>query len=207
MPPPKTSRGLRRAMKRRSRRWRRREVVFFYLLMFLSLLVSLGEDHHSFVAFSRAVTPVVIAIGLALSRWPRSQQRMVTSLDDRAQVAHGVNFEQLTPEEQKEVMGEYRMGPHPVDWVPDERQEQCRLQAYDLAFRFLRVALPCLAAAYWAVYLWMPDGNWRVTSMDSPVVISWAAVFVISLPKVIEMWTEPDQFGESREVPVTWPAD
>ena len=28
---------------------------------------------------------------------------------------------------------------------------------------------------------------------DSPVIISWLIVFVISLPQVIEMWTEPDE--------------
>ena len=34
--------------------------------------------------------------------------------------------------------------------------------------------------------------------MDSPVVISWLVVFVISLPQQIEMWTEPDDVGEPR---------
>ena len=36
--------------------------------------------------------------------------------------------------------------------------------------------------------------------MDGPVMISWLAVFVISLPQVIEMWTQPDEVGEPRVV-------
>jgi hypothetical protein len=75
-----------------------------------------------------------------------------------------------------------------------------RLRANEAAFRFLRVALACFAAAYWMVYLWMPAGDWRDMLTDSPVLISWLVAFVISLPQQIEMWTEPDDVGEPRAV-------
>jgi hypothetical protein len=39
----------------------------------------------------------------------------------------------------------------------------------------------------------MPAGGWRDRLTDSPVIISWLVVFVISLPQIIEMWSEPDE--------------
>jgi hypothetical protein len=50
------------------------------------------------------------------------------------------------------------------------------------------------------IYLLMPAGEWKESLMDSPIVISWLVVFVITLPAVIEMWTEPDEAGEARVV-------
>lgn len=195
----KASWPLRAALKRRSRRWRRREVVTFYFLMLVSLLATLGADHHGFSHFGLTVCWLVIAIGEG-KRWRLSQQRWVTSLDDRAQVEHGMNFEQLSAAEQKEILRRYRLGRFLLDWTEDERQQASRMRANEAAFRFLRIALPCFAAAYWMVYLWMPAGAWRECLMDSPVLISWLVVFVISLPPVLEMWTEPDEAGEARAV-------
>ena len=38
---------------------------------------------------------------------------------------------------------------------------------------------------------------------DSPVIVSWLVVFVISLPQVIEMWTEPHEMpSEPRRTDV-----
>ena len=200
MPRSKASWALRGALKRRTQRWRRRQVFGFYLVMVTCLLMTVGGDHHGFNAFWQALFPILIAASEALSKWRRGQERWVTNLDDRAQVEHGVNFDELSAAEQKEILGRYRIGRHPVDWIPDERQNTARLRANDTAFRILRVALLCFAAAYWMVYLWMPAGPWKQALMDSPVVISWLVVFVISLPRVVEMWTEPDEIGEPRLV-------
>jgi hypothetical protein len=127
---------------------------------------------------------------------------VVKSLDDRAQVRHGVNFDQLSDAEQNEILQRYRVWGYVLDpdSNPDERQTALRLQANDAAFRFLRVALPCFAAVYWMVYLFVPAGELRETLMDSPVLIMWLVVFVINLPTTIEMWTEPDEVGEPRAV-------
>ncbi len=190
---------LRGALKRRTRKWRRRQVVGFYCLMFLWPLFTAGNDHHSFRHLFWAVYPLYVAIS-QLSHWRRTQQRVVTNLDDRAQVEHGVNFDQLSDAEQKEILWRYRIGTFRLDSIPDERQEMSRLRANEAAFRFLRVALMCFAAAYWMGYLWVPAGDWRDMLMDGPVVISWLVVFVISLPTQIEMWTEPDDIGEPRAV-------
>ena len=114
---------------------------------------------------------------------------VVKSLDDRAQVRHGVNFDQLSDAEQKEILERYRVWGYAIDpdSNPDERQTASRLRANDAAFRFLRVALPIFVAAYWAVYFLVPAGPWREALTDSPVLIMWLAVFVINLPLVIEM--------------------
>jgi hypothetical protein len=196
----KASPMLRRALKARTQRWRRRQVVGFYLMMLICSLLVLGDDHHGFHAMGRVLCPLVIACCLALGRWPRDQQRVVASLDDRALIEHGVGFDRLSEMEQQEVLREYRVGIYVMDRSLDERQEASRLRAFEAAFQFLRVGLPVLAGVYWMVYQWAPDGAWRDSMMDSPVVISWLAVFVISLPQVIVMWTEPDEVGEPKVV-------
>ena len=166
----------------------------------LALLVfTLGNDHHGFRHFCWAVYGILTAT-TQLSQWRRDQQRVVTNLDDRAQVEHGVNFDQLSDAEQKEILARYRIGTFRLDRIPDERQEVSRLRPNEAAFRFLRVALLCFAAVYWMVYPWMRAGDWKDMLTDSPAVISWLVVFVISLPLQIEMWTEPDDVGEPRVV-------
>jgi hypothetical protein len=161
----------------------------------------MGGDHHGFRHLVMAVSPIIVAL-TAVPRWSQMQRRVVTNLDDRAQVAHGVNFDQLREPEQKELLRKYRMGRYilDVDWVSDERQQAFRLQAKDAAYRFLRTALPWLVAAYWALYLLVPAGDASDALMDSPVMLSWLAVFVVTLPRVIEMWTEPEDIGEPRAV-------
>jgi hypothetical protein len=151
---------LRGALKRRTRRYRRRLVVRFYLVMSLCLLCSLGADHHSFRSFAFTVGLAIIGTGGVLGLW-RRERLVVKSLDDRAQVRHGVNFDQLSDAEQNEILQRYRVWGYVLDpdSNPDERQTALRLQANDAAFRFLRVALPCFAAAYWMVYLFVPAGS------------------------------------------------
>jgi hypothetical protein len=199
----KASWMLRGALKRRSRQYRRRQVISFYLLMAISLLVTLGADHHSFesVAFTVSLALIATGGGLGLSLAQRNPL-VVKSLDDRAQVRHGVNFDELSEAEQKEILQRYRVWGYVVDpdRNPDERRIALRLHANEAAFRFLRVALPIFAAAYWMVYLWAPSGKWRETLTDSPVLIMWLVVFVLNLPTVIELWTEPDEAGEPRAV-------
>jgi hypothetical protein len=188
--------ALRRALKRRTRRWRRRQVFFFYLSILGILAVTLGNDHRSFPRFLYAAVPILVFI-LAPLRRSRDRQRLVKSLDDRAQMERGINFDQLPPAAQKDTLARHRpLGAMP-DSVCDERQEMSRLRAGDAAFRFLRKALAGFAAAYWMVYLWVPSGDVRQMLMDSPVLISWLIVFVTSLPQVIEMWNEPDDSGEA----------
>ena len=192
----KASSRLRRALRWRTRRYRRRQVFWFYFIVAVSALTTLGDAHHRRVEVERALLYPAACAFIALkswSRWSYERWRCVSSLDDRAQVAHGLNFEELSDAEQKEILRRYQVGGRLLDETPDERQEAARLEANDAAFRFLRKTLLWFAAGYWAVWLWMPAGGWRDTLTDSPVIISWLAVFVISLPQVIELWNEPDE--------------
>lgn len=192
----KASARLRMALKWRTRRYRRRQVFSFYGLALLGAMVTLGGEHHRFRDIWWALYSPAICAKMALKDWSRSsylRRRCVSSLDDRAQVAHGLNFEQLSPDEQTEILRRYQVGGRYLDETPDERQEAARLQANDAAFRLLRRTLLWFAAAYWAAYLWMPAGGWRDVLTDSPVIISWLIVFVISLPQAIELWNEPDE--------------
>jgi hypothetical protein len=192
----KASSRLRRALKWRTRRYRRRQVFWFYLFMLLGAIRTLGGDHHRRRELEWALLLPAICALTALKDWSRrsySRWRCVSSLDDRAQVAHGLNFEQLSAAEQKEILRRYQVGGRLLDETLDERQAAASLQANAAAFRFLRPVLLWFAAGYWVVWLWMPAGGWRDMLTDNPVIISWLVVFVISLPQVIEMWTEPDE--------------
>jgi hypothetical protein len=131
------------------------------------------------------------------------QQRIVGSLDDRAQVAHCLNFDQLSEAEQGEILRKRLLGFRLVldsEGYGDERQEAFRLRAKDVAYRILKSALPWFLAVYWALYLWVQAGDLRDAFMDAPMMVSWLAVFVVALPSAIEMWTEPDEVGEARVV-------
>ena len=181
--------------KKRTQKWRRRHVIGIYLLALLIAPMRLGEDHHLFRHFHFSIYPIFIAF-VGVRNWYLGQRRIVTSLDDRAQLAHGVNFDELSAEEQKYLLRKYRVGSYllPVD----ERQQAFRLEAKGKAYRFLQTALPWFVAVYWALYLWIPAGRLRDALMDSPMIVSWLAVLIVTLPSAIEMWTEPDEIGEPR---------
>ena len=193
---------LKRAMKRRTRKWRRRQVVGFYMLMLLCPLISLGRDHHSWQHLFLAAYPILTIWGIS-RQWFRAQRRIVQGLDDWAQATRGLNFDQLAETEQGEILQKKPLLANRVldgEGHADERQEAFRLQAKDKAYRILRAALPWFVAVYWALYLWVPAGDWRDMFMDAPIIVSWLAVFVVTLPSAIEMWTEPDEVGEARVV-------
>ncbi len=198
----KASWQLRQALKKRTRKWRRRQVILFYVFMFLLINFQLGNDHHGRRHFWITINPIIIFWGVS-SQWFRAQQRIVQGLDDWAQAMHGLNFDQLAETEQKEILRKKLLGFRrvlDVEWYSDERQVAFRLQARDQAYRILKTALPWFVAVYWALYLWVPAGDWRDMFMDAPIVVSWLAVFVATLPSAIEMWTQPDEVGEARAV-------
>jgi hypothetical protein len=170
--------------------------------MFLIVNFQVGNDHHGRRHFWITINPIIIFWGVS-SQWFRAQRRIVQGLDDWAQVTHGLNFDQLAEAEQAAILQKKYLLAHRLldsEWNGDERQEAFRLQAKDAAYRFLRRALPWFVAGYWALYLWVPDGDWRDMFMDAPIVVSWLAVFVVTLPSAIEMWMEPDEVGEARVV-------
>ena len=118
----KASRETRTALKRRTRRYRRRSVVGFYAGLLMMLLITAGGDYHSF----RSALFIVCMLWTFWSdgRWSYMRRLVVSSLDDRAQVKHGVNFDQLSAEEQQTILRRYQMGRRVADAddYNDERQ-------------------------------------------------------------------------------------
>jgi hypothetical protein len=123
------------------------------------------------------------------------------TLEDSAQMQHGVEFDALTnPEREQLFQGRLR------DFVlgrvhRDEREAELRLRAEGAAYRLLRPGLVVVVAAYWAVCLLGPFEAERETLAVTAVVVTWIAVAVLVLPTMVRMWTQPDQVpGEPQLV-------
>jgi len=170
--------------------------------MLLVIPMSLGDHHRGGWHRLWGAYPILMMWGVG-AQWFRAQRRIVGGLDDWAQVAHGLNFDQLSEAEQAEILRKKYLLAHRVldsEWRTDERQETFRLQAKDAAYRILKNALPWFVAGYWGLCFLMPVGAARDALTNSPVMVSWLALFVVTLPSAIEMWTEPDDVGEARVV-------
>lgn len=195
----KASRALRNALKRRTRKWRQRQVGWFYLGNLL-FLIAAAIDPNRFHSFWWASFPVLASFSLG-AQWKRSQQGVVRGLDDMAQAEHGVNFDQLSEADQKEMLGrKYLLFGRRLGGFTDERQDTAQRQSADAASHIFRAVLPVLAAICWAIYLWAPPGRLRDALTNAPVLVSWLAWWVVTLPPVIEMWNEPDEPGDLRPV-------
>ncbi len=188
---------LRKALKHRTQKARRRRVLGFYASALVCLLMTLGADHGAYRGLVFAAAPVLIAMSLAVSRGLRNDPYiLIRSLDDRAQVEYGTNFDQLSDSAQKELLSRYRMFASPLDGLSEGRRRPSRPQVESSAFRFLTRALAWFVALYWILYWFVPAGVAREMLTDTPVLIALLAVFVISLPSVIEAWTVPDEVRE-----------
>jgi len=163
-------------------------------------MVTLGGDHHRRVELEKALLFPAMCAFLALKSWSRWSDEIRracrASMTGRRSNMDSTSSNFPRPNRRKSLGG--IRGGRLLDETLDKRQEAARLQANDAAFRFLRKALLWLVAAYWVVWLWMPAGGWRDMLTDSPVIISWLVAFVISLPVVIEMWSEPEE-GQRAE--------
>jgi hypothetical protein len=186
--------AFRQAMKFRTRRSRRLEV-----LMFFSLIVcGLSEAGRPFrwEQFGIATTPLVLAVGRIFTFWKWRRMTPVSSLDDRATLEYGVEFEQLTAAQQHEVLRRYQVGTYLLNHYPDELQTAREAEAHVRAYAAMRILLLPLVLVYWVGWLWLPQGRVRAGWTDAPTVLLWAALFVLALPQMIQMWTEPDDPGE-----------
>ena len=195
--------AFKQAMKKRTRRSRRWEVVFFFVLMAMGL--SSAGMHFRWFGLWFFVTPYLYAVQRIYSwqvmNWDW-QRRMVpvSSLDDRAMLEHGVEFDGLSEVEQKDLLGRYRMGTYLMDFYPDEREKELRGEAHRRAYDVMKVLLPVLAVVYWVGWKLLPEGRLRVGWTDGPVVLAWGFLLVLALPGIILMWTEPDAVGEPKVV-------
>ena len=192
------SSGFRTAMKNRSRRSRRLEVLFFFLLMAMGL--SYAGLPFRMGQLAARTWPLLFAVGRIFRLWRWQRTIPVSSLDDRAVLEYGVEFERLRESEQKEILRRYRVGTYLLNYYPDEMQAAQEAEAHLRAYDVMKVLLPAVAAVYWAGWELLPEGRFRAGWTDAPLVLTWVLLLVLALPQMVQMWTEPDVVGEPKVV-------
>jgi hypothetical protein len=190
------SAGFRRAMKNRTRRSRRLEVLVFFVLITCGLSFA-GQPFRWGQLGARAL-PLIYAAGRIYRLWNWQKMIPVSSLDDRAMMEHGVEFNKLTDEQQEEILRRYRVGTYLLNYFPDEFEVSREAKAHVRAYEVMKVLLPSFAVVYWAGWHLLPEGRVRAGWTDGPLVLTWVLLFVLALPQMIRMWTEPDEVGEPK---------
>jgi len=192
------SRGLKRAMKNRTRRSRRIEVVFFFVVMAAGLSYA-GRPFRWAELGARAI-PFIYAVGRIFRIWRWQRILPVSSLDDRAMLEYGVEFDELEEPQQQQVLRRYRVGTYFWNYFPDELEVAQERDASLRAYGVLKILLPALALVYWLGWRLLPEGRVRAGWTDGPVVLAWVLLLVLALPQMIQLWTEQDEVGEPRVV-------
>jgi hypothetical protein len=188
--------GYRQAIRNRKRSWRRFEVCLFFLMM------ATGLAEAGIPLTWRSLGMLMMPYSLILTRvfglWKQQQVVKVGSLDDRAMVEYGVEFEQTTPTQQKDLLARYRVGTFLLGDCPDEYEEAQERESYLRAYGVLRVLLPGIAVVYWMGWRLLPEGSVRAAWTDGPVVLTWVSLLVLAMPQLLRMWTEPDDPGAAE---------
>jgi hypothetical protein len=124
------------------------------------------------------------------------------SLEDRAVIEYGAEFDALKEKQRGEIFQRaVRDGLFGRVKV-DEHEAERRLQAQGAAYRLLGPALVVFVTGYWAVCLFGPFGATRSALAVTAVVVTWLAALVLAAPTMIRMWTQPDEPGETAAVVV-----
>ena len=188
--------AFRQAMKNRRQRSRRIEVALFFAMMALGLWEG-GRPLH-WGGLGIRMWPYLWAIGQVFRLWRWRRALPVSSLDDRAMVEYGVEFDRLGEAEQKDLLKRYRVGTYLLNYFPDEREEELERESKERAYGVLGWLLPVLAVIYWAGWRLLPEGRVRAGGTDGPVVLAWVLLLVLAMPQIVRLWTEPDEVGEPR---------
>jgi hypothetical protein len=188
-----------------NRRWRRILLVIYLFAVgvnFLSAGVTLWSGRGSTrlygVAAFISILSAFFLIGVQM-RWLRrtaSRVASTASLQERALQEFGKSYGMLSERHQFDVRVRRRREFMSGDRPPDERDEVVQREAERRAFGVLRVALPVLVLAYWAVCLWQPAGPERTGLLVAAVVLSATVIVVVILPDLIRLWTEADATDE-----------
>jgi hypothetical protein len=122
------------------------------------------------------------------------------SLEDRAMMEHGEEFDALKEKQRGEIFQRaVRHGLFGRVKV-DEREAEHRLRAQGAAYRLLGPALVVFVAGYWGVCLFGPFEATRSALAVTAVVVTWLVALVLAAPTMIRMWTQPDEPGENAAV-------
>jgi hypothetical protein len=187
--------GFKQALKNRTRRSRRIRVLTFLVTVGAGLSYagrpwSWGQLPIQALLYLSAFTAVY-------RDWKWSQHLPVSSLDDRAMLEYGMEFEQLGKKEQKTILRHYRVGTYFLDYFPDERQREVERDAHVRAYEILRLLFPGLLLVYLAGWKLLPEGRLRAGWTDGPVVFVWVGLLVLALPQIFQLWDEPDEIGDT----------
>lgn len=191
---------FKQALKFRRRRSRRLQVLFFFAMVALGL--SYAGQPWSWREVPAEIYPYLIAFSLVYRFWAWSQYLKISSLDDRAMLEYGKEFEQLTKNEQEAISRRYRVGTYILDYFPDERQKEVKRDAHVRAYEILRLLFPAIVLVYWLGWRFLPAGRFRAGWTDCPVVMVWTGLVTVALPQMVQMWTEPDEIGEPNVVSI-----
>lgn len=193
-----------------SRHRRRAAVVFTYLAYFL-VMVGLGgafDDRQSpwteyLIMF--ACTAAIMHLGLFRTRGPVKRMNegpnmyrdrvLLRSLDDWSRYLHGGDFENLSQEQQHEVLMKYKVGNYLFPEknrhagfdpeAPDERELAERDRASTRALQIVTTFLFSLTGA--TIY----DAA-RHRADGGPPLFMMLALAAVTLPKAIILWYEAD---------------
>jgi hypothetical protein len=183
--------AYRQSVKRRARRARRSLVVMFFVVMSLGLLEG-GAQLATWRDFVNVMLPYFAAFTFIFGKRGWRGAIAVTSLDDRAMAEYGVEFEQTTPAQQKDLLKRYRVGTYLLGYFPDEYEEAQERESHLRAYEIFRFLLPLIAVLYWLGWRLLAEGGVRAAWTNGPVVLTWLTLFVLALPQMLRMWTEPD---------------
>jgi hypothetical protein len=188
-------RKLSRTAKRRTRR-------LFTLLwapaLALEIAVSLWVVRIDPWAGLMSAAWLVVLMGLAV-RAIRIGFAQV-SLEDRAVMEYGAEFDALKEKQRGEVFQQAVRDGILGRVTVDEHEAEQRLRAQGAAYRLLGPALVVFVAGYWAVCLLGPFAAMRTALAVTAVVVTWLAALVLAAPTMIRMWTQPDEPEETVAV-------
>jgi hypothetical protein len=139
---------------------------------------------------------------MLLGLWVRSLRIgfAQVSLDDRAVMEYGAEFDALKEKQRGEIFQRAVRDGLFGRVMIDEHEAERRLQAQGAAYRVLGPALVVFVAGYWAVCLFGPFEATRSALAVTAVVVTWLAALVLAAPTMIRMWTQPDEPEETAAV-------
>ena len=186
--------AFRQSRKRPSLRARRLQVILFCFWA-ATLLVTAGAALPKRSLITLRVLPVVMLLSLLTdNRTPLRRSIVVSSLDDRATLRYGAEFDALTPGQQHDILSRYQVGTYLLPNTPSLAEQHSEQAATLRAHRILRRALIPFLAVYWAGWQWLTPGYLRACWTNAPIVLGVLIALVLGLPRLLHLWTwrDPD---------------